>query len=187
MTSIVPQTALPGRSLSSHDRLARGLGYFSLALGVAELIAPGLICRAIGLKSGEAVVRGYGVREVGTGLAILASHDAAPWVWGRVAGDVADLATGGVMAENSASPRTLAAFGLLAGAAALDVFCGVGLRSEKGRRQTANTDYSDRSGFPRGLQAARGVARQADARPRREHAAASSGLSPSAAEPAASP
>ena len=158
MTSIVPQTALPGRSQSSHDRLARGLGYFSLALGAAELIAPGAICRAIGLKDGEMVVRGYGVREVATGLAILASHDATPWVLGRVGGDAADIATVAATAENIAAPSTLGALAALAGAAALDAFCAVGLMSEKGGRKTARRDYGDRSGFPRGLQAARGAA-----------------------------
>ena len=116
----------------------------------------------------EAVARAYGGREVAAGLAILASHDAMPWVWGRVAGDAADIATVAAVAESAASPRTLAAFALLAGATALDAFCAVGLMTEKGGRKTARTDYGDRSGFPRGLQAARGAARDAAEKARRE-------------------
>ena len=34
--SNVPRTALPGWSRSSNDEMARGLGYFSLALGLSE-------------------------------------------------------------------------------------------------------------------------------------------------------
>ena len=69
MHSLVPRTALRGQSKSSHDKLARNLGYFSIALGVTELVAPGALCRAIGLRGLEPVVRGYGAREVATGVA----------------------------------------------------------------------------------------------------------------------
>jgi hypothetical protein len=65
-----------------HDEVARGLGYFSIALGVAELSAPGAICRAAGIAGQEGVVRAYGTREIATGVAILASHDPTPWIWG---------------------------------------------------------------------------------------------------------
>src|SRR3954451_8732638 len=91
--SLVPKTALRGRSKSSHDKLARNLGYLSIALGVAELLAPRALCRAIGLNGLEPVVRAYGARELATGVAILASHDPAPWIWARVAGDLGDIAT----------------------------------------------------------------------------------------------
>src|SRR5579883_680932 len=93
MPNRVPRTALPGRSRSSHDELAKGLGYFSLALGVAELIVPRLVCRAAGMRPTRTLIRGYGVRELATGIAIAASHDATPYLWGRVAGDAVDIAT----------------------------------------------------------------------------------------------
>jgi len=67
MLDVVGRSALPGRSQSSHDRMARGLGYFSIALGIAELAAPGAICRAAGARGLENVVRGYGARELATG------------------------------------------------------------------------------------------------------------------------
>jgi hypothetical protein len=92
MHDIVRRSALPGRS-QSHDKMARGLGYFSIALGVAVLVAPGAICRAAGLRGLEIVVRGYGAREITTGVAILGSHDPEPWIWTWVAGDLADIAT----------------------------------------------------------------------------------------------
>jgi hypothetical protein len=161
MQNSVPRTALPGRSQSSLDVMSKGLGYFSLALGLAELAAPGGVCRAAGLDGHRSLVRAYGAREIANGVAILASHDATPWVWGRVAGDVADIATV-VACMRGDNPRkgnagvTLAA---LLGITALDVFCAGGLTAEKGGPETARADYHDRSGFPQGPTAARGAAR----------------------------
>jgi len=62
--------------------VARGLGYFSIALGVAELVAPAAICRAAGVRGLETVVRGYGAREIAAGVAILGSHGPEPWISG---------------------------------------------------------------------------------------------------------
>ena len=73
--------------------MAAGLGYFSIALGIAELVMPRAIRRAAGIEAPDALVRGYGVREIATGVAILMTHDATPWIWGRVAGDALDIAT----------------------------------------------------------------------------------------------
>jgi hypothetical protein len=160
-SSLVPRTALRGSSQSSHVKLAKNLGYFSLALGAVELFAPRALCRAIGLNGLEPVVRAYGAREVATGVAILTSHDPAPWIWARVAGDVADIATvaTGFQQHNPKKDNNVLALAALAAVTAIDVVCASGLNSEKGGRKTALTDYSRRSGFPQGLQAARGAAR----------------------------
>src|ERR1041384_5804725 len=93
MHSQVPPTAIPGWSRSLHDQIATGLGYFSIALGLTELLAPRAVSRAAGLEGHETVVQAFGAREIATGVAILTSHDATPWIWGRVAGDAADIAT----------------------------------------------------------------------------------------------
>lgn len=163
MRSLVPRTALPGRSRSLHDQLARGMGYFSIALGTVELAAPRAVCRAAGLNGHNRLVQAYGVREIANGVALLASHDGTPWMWTRVAGDALDIAT--VVAGSRDQPsrrveRALWTLTLLAGVTALDVICAIGLTTEKGGPRTARADYRDRSGFPRGLQAARGAARQ---------------------------
>ena len=161
MHDVVRRTALPGRSQSSHDKTARGLGYFSIALGIAELVAPGAICRAAGVRGLEPVVRGYGAREIATGLAILTSHDPEPWIWTRVAGDLADIATVaiGVQQDNESKTRSALALAALATVTLVDLACADGLNSEKGSRKTATRDYSRRSGFPQGLQTTRGAAR----------------------------
>ncbi len=157
--SSVPRTALPGWSRSVFDQMATGLGYFSLTLGAAELIAPGAICRAAGMDGYRGLVRAYGAREVATGLAILASHDATPWVWGRVAGDAIDIATVAAGAKKITNTRTLISLGVLAAVTAVDIFCASSLSREKGGVKSATTDYSNRSGFPKGVSAVKGAAR----------------------------
>jgi hypothetical protein len=62
-------------------------------LGVAELLAPKALYKAIGIRVLESAVCAYRAREIATGVAILASHEPEPWIWGRVAGDMADIAT----------------------------------------------------------------------------------------------
>jgi hypothetical protein len=161
MHSVVSKTALRGQSRSKHDELARSLGYFSIALGVAELLAPRALCNAIGLRGLEGVVRAYGAREVATGVAILASHDPAPWIWARVAGDMADIATvtTGVQQDNPKRQNAGLALAALTAVTLVDVACASGLSGEKGNSKTAITDYGDRSGFPQGLSGAKGAAR----------------------------
>jgi hypothetical protein len=159
--NLVPRTAIPGRSISNHDQLAKNLGYFSIALGMVELLAPRALCNAIGLRGMESVVRAYGARELATGVAILTSHDPEPWIWARVAGDVADIATvaTGLQQDNTPKDNNVLALTALAAVTAVDVACARGLQAEKGDRKTAIVNYGNRSGFPRGLDAARGAAR----------------------------
>src|SRR4051794_37120217 len=160
-SNVVPRTAIRGRSWSGHDRLAKNLGYFSIALGMVELMAPRALCNAIGLRGMEPVIRAYGAREVATGVAILTSHDPEPWIWARVAGDVADIATvaTGLQQDNARRESNVLTLAALAAVTAVDVGCARSLNAEKGNRKTAIVNYSNRSGFPRGLEAARGAAR----------------------------
>ncbi|WP_061933200.1 hypothetical protein [Aureimonas sp. AU22] len=72
--------------------LARGLGWFSIALGLLELAAPRRLREETGLPAPAGLVRAFGWREIATGVAILASRRPVAMVWGRVAGDMADLA-----------------------------------------------------------------------------------------------
>jgi hypothetical protein len=75
------------------DSVADGLGWFSIALGAAELLAPRALDRWLGVGDHESVTRLYGLREIGVGAGILLSRDPTPWLWARVAGDVLDLAS----------------------------------------------------------------------------------------------
>ncbi len=79
-------------SLPTADQFGRALGWFSLGLGLTELIAPRTLTRALGMDGHEALVRAYGAREIGAGIASL-STERSLGLWGRVAGDALDIAT----------------------------------------------------------------------------------------------
>lgn len=156
------RTGRQGHPDSGTDALARGLGVFSIALGAAEVIAPGALARALGLEGHETLIRGYGLREIAAGIGILASDDPTPWVWGRVAGDaldIATLATGFDGADEAQRRNLIVALAAVTGVTALDVYCGQALSRESTVPLPPIRDYSDRTGFPRGVQGARGAAR----------------------------
>jgi hypothetical protein len=127
--------------------LVRGLGWFSLALGLAELLAPRPVSRGAGMIRHDSLLRGYGLREIGTGIGILLSSNPRPWLWGRVAGDVVDVAT--VIASRDRTKRArlgLASIALL-GVGLLDIYSALKVRPGLERRSAY--DYGNHSGFPR--------------------------------------
>ncbi|HUP31085.1 MAG TPA: hypothetical protein VM122_12985 [Usitatibacter sp.] len=141
-------------------RAAEGLGWFSIGLGLAELLFARPMARSLGMKGDEGLLRLYGVREVATGIGILASRDPTPWIWGRVAGDGLDVAT--LLAYFHDSPRKgniALALAAVAGATAMDVMTAEALTEQKKPARRAVRDYSDRSGFPKGIEAVRGSAK----------------------------
>ena len=75
------------------SKLANFLGWFSIALGLAELFAPRRVGRMVGVEGDGSFVQAYGLRELLGGVGILAARQKAPWLWARVAGDVLDMAT----------------------------------------------------------------------------------------------
>jgi uncharacterized membrane protein len=75
----------------------------------------------VGRESGG-IVLGVGVRELAAGVGILSRRNPAPWLWGRVVGDVVDLAVlaTGMRPENPARGRAAVSFAAVAGVLALD-------------------------------------------------------------------
>ena len=149
---------------SGYEALAKGLGIFSIGLGLAELLAPRSFCRAFGMEGQESLFRAYGVRELATGVAIMASHDPTPWMWGRVGGDAIDLATLAAGADpkgwhRGEQTRNLGiAVAAVAGVTVLDAICAVGLGRDQRLSGPDAYDYGDRSGFPKPPDAMRGAA-----------------------------
>src|SRR5437763_1016651 len=85
---------LQSRKLAARDKrdqLVRGLGWFSIGLGLAEFVAPRLVCRFIGVKPRSGLVRLLGVREIASGIGLLSQPEKGPWLKSRVAGDAMDL------------------------------------------------------------------------------------------------
>jgi uncharacterized membrane protein len=110
--------------------LGRGLGVFSIGLGLAELAAPSAVAKFIGVDNCGVVpttLRAFGAREILTGLGLLAKPQAAMGPWARVFGDMLDLAfLGWAMGSKSLNrPRTLGAIAAVAGVAVIDAYAGV--------------------------------------------------------------
>ncbi len=93
MSLLSRKSHLPDVDADTLDTIARGLGWFSIGLGLAELVAPRTLTRALGMEKEAEIVRAYGLREIAAGVGLLTQKDPTPWLWGRVAGDVLDLAT----------------------------------------------------------------------------------------------
>src|SRR5262249_35244427 len=69
------------------------LGWFSVGLGLSQLLAPRTVARLIGMKDGGgAGMRLLGARELASGIALLTNRRAAWWTGARTAGDLLDLA-----------------------------------------------------------------------------------------------
>jgi hypothetical protein len=151
------QRKLAGRRRASRTA-AQSLGWFSIGLGIAEVLMPRMMARALGVQDGAGVVRAYGLREIATGIGILAAKDPTPWVWGRVAGDALDLASlGGALAKSEQKACMVGAIGAIAGVTLADIATAKVLSEIREKDRTEYRDYSDRSGFPRSANRVRAV------------------------------
>jgi hypothetical protein len=150
-------------SLGGADRLAKALGWFSIGLGLAELIAPGRITRALGMEGKEGLVRAYGVRELGHGIVSL-SPDKRLGLWSRVGGDMLDIATlvPALSHDNPKRDNAKVALAMVLGVTVLDAVAAQALSARHGRPRGRSRSYRDRTGFPQGIQKARGAARDFD-------------------------
>ncbi|CAN7200224.1 hypothetical protein [Rhizobacter sp. LjRoot28] len=142
---------------------ARGLGWFSIGLGLVELMAPARTARATGQRGRESLVRSYGMREIVTGVGLLTARNPTPWMWARVAGDALDAVTLASRADRSSAGRR-AAWALAAvGTVAVADLASAMLSQRANAAGSASTsrevrDYSDRSGLPAPPDAMRGRA-----------------------------
>jgi hypothetical protein len=125
----VPELATPVWS----KRLAVGLGWFSIGLGLAELAAPGKITGWLGVDDHAKLVRAYGLREIAAGVGILTNSRIAPHLWGRVAGDAVDLASLGAALRDEDSNRKAVtlAIGAVVGVTLLDILAGKSLSATR--------------------------------------------------------
>jgi hypothetical protein len=105
-----------------YDRVTSGLGWFSLGLGFAELLAPRKVAAWTGLPDQPLVLRALGLREITSGVGILSTRRRRPWLWSRVAGDAMDLALLGaaLKSQESNRARVAAAAAAVAGVTAVD-------------------------------------------------------------------
>src|SRR5918998_128933 len=108
------------------EQLARGLGWFSLGLGLAELLAPRGVAKVAGVRGNTGLIRLLGLREIAHGIAIFTQgRRPKEAVWSRVAGDALDLACLGAAFASPDSNKGRVAFATanVLAVTALDVLC----------------------------------------------------------------
>ncbi len=144
-----PKILSKGRSaVPDADRLAKGLGWFSIALGATELLAPRLLTRWLGMTGMEGMVRLFGARELASGVLTL-STERRTGVASRIVGDGLDLLAlaAAIGPHNRNRQNAGMALALVAGVTLLDLATSKALADAHGRRGQPRS-YADRSGFP---------------------------------------
>ncbi|HEY2961373.1 MAG TPA: SRPBCC family protein [Pyrinomonadaceae bacterium] len=125
-TTYAAERAQPGLPSASAKRLAKGLGWFSIGLGLSELLAPRAIARISGVSNTHTgLIRLYGLRELASGIGIFSQKKPTEAVWSRVAGDAMDLASLGVAFTSPNAKRGRVAFATanVLAVTALDLMC----------------------------------------------------------------
>jgi len=118
----------------NRTQLARGLGWFSIGLGVTELLAPRALEKFLGVRRCSWLIRLMGLREIAAGVGILSRRRQADWLWARVGGDLIDLAGLGMAlgAPRANAANISSALVAVGGIAALDVCCAQEMSRQNG-------------------------------------------------------
>jgi uncharacterized membrane protein len=114
---------------SNSDQIANALGWFSIGLGLAEVLAPRALSRLIGVRPKVGLMRLYGAREIATGIGLLSQQQNKDrWLKARVAGDALDLISLGtaMTSDDSGRGKLIAATAAVAGVTAIDALCAAG-------------------------------------------------------------
>lgn len=107
-------------------KITRSMGWLSVGLGLAELVAPGRFSHWLGVRQHPWLIRALGLRELGSGLGLIAQPRQAGWIWTRVAGDALDLGLIGAALKRHPGRRStkMLVFGALLGVTGLDLYLG---------------------------------------------------------------
>jgi uncharacterized membrane protein len=124
------------------ERVARGLGWFSIGLGLAQIAAPRGLARMIGVDDDDDnrnTLFALGLREIASGVGVLARPRSPVPLWTRVGGDAMDLALLGRALRSDASQtgRVAAATAAVVGVTVLDALTAQQLHGES-RAGTGN-------------------------------------------------
>lgn len=133
-TTYAAPRSQPGMPKAGPKRLAKGLGWFSVGLGLAELLAPQAIAKISGVSNKHTgLIRLYGLREIASGITIFSQEKPAAGVWSRVAGDALDLASLGMAFTSPDAKRGRVAFATanVLAVTTLDLMCANQLRNGK--------------------------------------------------------
>ncbi|MCK1392505.1 hypothetical protein [Bradyrhizobium sp. 1] len=157
-----PKIVEGGSSLKQpSDQLARALGWFSIGLGIVEFFAPRRVTETLGMEGHETMVRAFGVREILAGVMSL-SVDKNAGLWARVGGDGLDAAAllSGLTPDNPKKGNIALALLMVGGIAVLDYRAAQDTKPQRPGPNARRKLYPNRSGFPKGLQAAKDRAKE---------------------------
>lgn len=106
-------------------RIAQGLALVGIGIGIAEVVAPKALARCAGIGRHSNLVQAAGVREILTGLLVLAAGNPKAWLWTRVSGDAMDatVLARGLRLSNPDCLRAMAATLALMPVMLLDILC----------------------------------------------------------------
>jgi hypothetical protein len=115
--------SIPARREVSLRDVAAGIAAFSIGLGLAQLLAPRQLARLIGVGEHTAGMRALGLREIASGIGVLAAPRQG--LWARVAGDAMDLAllASALGGRGNRRGRVLAAAAAVVTVGVLDYLC----------------------------------------------------------------
>lgn len=124
----------------------RTLGWFGIALGTAEILAPYWVARRVGLSPDtSSTIRWQGLREIISGALILKNPSSPIGMWARVAGDAIDLtllarASDSHTGQNEKRRRSRL---LVSTISALDVACAASLSRLKASHSARSTEFRE--------------------------------------------
>lgn len=133
MESRRPSLSTPQSSISAP------FGWFSIALGITQVLAPRWIAQRSGLPAQRrSAIRLVGLRELATGAFILSRPSSSAGPWARVAGDLINLALlrrryGGTRANNRIQRSRL----VVSAVTAADLACALSLAASRRGGATA--------------------------------------------------
>lgn len=111
-----------GSNSVNERKLARGIGWLSVGVGLTLVAAPKLTVRAFGMGKRPNLGRFLGVRDLVVGAGLLSqSENLAPWLQARAISDAVDATLFLAGAASGAFPRGRAMFGFVV-ASAFSVF-----------------------------------------------------------------
>jgi hypothetical protein len=153
-------------SMTPEVRLARALGWFSIGLGAIEFLAPRRITSTLGMRGNERLVRAYGMREIASGILSL-SPDNQTGLKSRVAGDGLDIVTllSAFRSDNPKKGNVGLALLMVGGVTLLDLIGAQGTKVRHNPQRGERRSYRDRTGFPKGIAAVKGIAKKFQAPP----------------------
>ena len=134
------------------ESLATGLGWFSVGLGLAQLAMPDRVAEIAGIEptpDNMRLMRTMGMRELTSGVGILTQPVPDKWLWGRVVGDVIDLALLGVaMGRNDGDrDKTLGATLAVLGVTGLDLLAAKQLSHKRDEMEVDDVDIGAKTIF----------------------------------------